>query len=75
MPKKPLPPPPPLEPEPEWLFPYDFMNVGDSFFIPTMRPAHMMYVIDTTSKKVGVAIKAYPRTEKGVLGVRAWRVS
>lgn len=72
MPKRP--PPPPLESEPEWLFPYDFMRVGDSFFIPTMRPSHMMYMIDLTSKKAGVAIKAFPRTEKGVLGVRAWRV-
>lgn len=72
MARKPQAPAP--ESEPEWLFPYDFMNVGDSFFIPTMRPSHMMYVIDLTSKKAGVAIKAFPRTEKGVLGVRAWRV-
>ena len=50
------------------------MKVGDSFFIPTMRPSHMMYMIDLTSKKAGVAIKVFPRTEKGVLGVRAWRV-
>lgn len=68
-PQAPLP-----ESEPEWLFPYEFMNVGDSFFIPTMRPSHMMYVIDLTSKKVGVAMKAFPRVENNVLGVRAWRV-
>jgi len=74
MAKKPPPTPPALESEPEWLFPYQFMGVGDSFFIPTMRPSHMMYMIDVTSKKAGIAIKAFPRTEKGVLGVRAWRV-
>ena len=72
MAKKPLAPLP--ESEPEWLFPFEFMGVGDSFFIPTMRPSHMIYVIDKTSKKVGVAMKAYPRTEKGILGVRAWRI-
>jgi hypothetical protein len=60
--------------EPEWLFPYEYMLVGESFFIPTMRPAYMGYIIDTTSKKAGVKIKAFTRREDGVLGVRAWRV-
>jgi len=60
--------------EPEWIFPYTGMNIGDSFFIPTMRPAYMAYMIDTTSKKAGVKIKAYTTTKDGVLGVRAWRV-
>lgn len=72
MAKKPIAPLP--ESEPEWLFPFEFMNVGDSFFIPTMRPSHLIYVIENTSKKVKVEMKAFPRTEKGVLGVRAWRV-
>jgi hypothetical protein len=74
MAKKPPPLPPVPNSEPEWLFPYPFMNVGDSFFIPTMRPSHLIYVIDVTSKKAGVLMKAYPRHEKGILGVRAWRV-
>jgi len=61
--------------EPEWLFPFEFMEVGDSFFIPTMRPAHMAYVIDSTSKKVGVKMRTFTRREKDVLGVRTWRVA
>ena len=69
----------PLEPapvdEPEWLFPFEFMEVGDSFFIPTMRPAHLIYVIDLTSKKVGIKMKSYTRREKDILGVRSWRVA
>lgn len=73
MSKKPSEPAP--EDEPEWVFPYEFMNVGDSFFIPTMRPRHMVYIIDVTSKKVKVKMKTYPRHENGVLGVRAWRIS
>jgi hypothetical protein len=72
MSKKPIEPAP--VDEPEWVFPYEFMNVGDSFFLPTMRPAHMVYIIDVTSKKIKVKIKAYPRHENGVLGVRAWRI-
>jgi hypothetical protein len=60
--------------EPEWTLPYDFMRVGDSFFIPTMRPTHMLYIIDTTSKKMGVKMKALVRYESGILGVRAWRI-
>jgi len=60
--------------EPEWLFPYEFMLVGESFFIPTMRPAYMAYIIDTTSKKVGIKMKTFTYTENGVLGVRAWRI-
>jgi len=68
--------PPPDAPydEPEWWFPYSGMEVGDSFFIPTMKPAYMTYVIDTTAKKSGIRTKTYTVTEDGVLGVRAWRV-
>lgn len=60
--------------EPEWVFPYDGMSIGDSFFVPTMRPAYMIYVIDVTSKRAGVKVKAFKTTKDGVLGVRAWRV-
>jgi hypothetical protein len=60
--------------EPEWVFPYQFMEVGESFFMPTVRPAYAHYVIDKTSKKVGVVMKTYTVTEDGVLGVRSWRV-
>jgi hypothetical protein len=61
--------------EPEWIFPYASMSIGDSFFIPTMRPAYLTYVIDTTSKKGGIKVKIYTTTEKGVLGCRTWRVA
>jgi hypothetical protein len=68
----------PVEPapvdEPEWLFPFDFMDVGDSFFIPTMRPSHLLYTIDLAAKKKGFKVKAYVRKEDNVLGVRTWRV-
>jgi uncharacterized protein (DUF111 family) len=50
------------------------MGIGDSFFVPTMRPAYMIYVIDVTSKRAKVKVKAFKTTKDGVLGVRVWRV-
>jgi hypothetical protein len=61
--------------EPEWLFPYSGMSIGDSFFIPTMKPAYMTYVIDTSAKKYGIKVKIFTTTEDGVLGVRTWRIT
>jgi hypothetical protein len=60
--------------EPVWLFPYSGMDIGDSFFVPTMKPAYLTYVIDTSAKKVGIKVKVFTRSEDGILGVRAWRV-
>jgi hypothetical protein len=61
--------------EPEWVFPYQGMEIGDSFFMPTVRPAYAHYIIDLTSKKVGIRVKTYTMVDDGVLGVRAWRVA
>ena len=59
--------------EPEWLFPFDVMKVGDSFFIPTLEPAQLIYVIDTRAKAAKVKVRAYATTKDGHLGVRVWR--
>ena len=60
--------------EPEWIFPFEGMNVGDSFFIPTLKIAEMLYVIDRRSKVAKVKVKAYASSKEGHLGVRVWRV-
>lgn len=60
--------------EPEWWFPFEGMDIGDSFFIPTLRPAEMIYLIDTKAKEVGLKMRCFNMTEKGFMGVRAWRV-
>ncbi len=60
--------------EPEWVFPFQGMEVGNSFFIPTVKIAEMIYLIDTGAKSVGIKVKAYATTEDGCIGVRAWRV-
>lgn len=60
--------------EPIWLFPFEGMDVGDSFFIPTMKPAYMTNALEEGAKRAKVRIKTYTVNEDGVLGVRAWRL-
>lgn len=50
------------------------MEVGDSFFIPTVKPAEMIYIVDTRAKAAKVKIKAFASSKEGHLGVRVWRV-
>jgi hypothetical protein len=61
--------------EPEWIFPFQGMDVGDSFFIPTVRPAGLIYIVDTRAKAHGIKVKAYAASKDGHLGVRVWRVA
>ena len=61
--------------EPEWIFPFKYMEIGDSFFIPTTNTAVMLYAIECGAKRDGVKIKAYITTKDKHLGVRAWRIS
>ena len=61
--------------EPEYLFPFDFMEVGDSFFLPTLRIPKMTYIVDTRAKAAGIRVKVYPMIDKEVMGVRVWRVA
>jgi len=61
--------------EPEWIFPFEGMGVGDSFFIPTLKPAPMTYIIDTRAKAAKCKIRSEIRVEDDCLGVRVWRVS
>lgn len=59
--------------EPVWIFPFEAMEVGESFFIPTMKPAYMTYAIENGAKRSRVKVKVYITTSDGMLGVRAWR--
>jgi hypothetical protein len=59
--------------EPVWLFPFEYMGVGESFFIPTLKPAEMIYIIDTRAKAAKVKVKAYTAAKDGCIGVRVWR--
>lgn len=64
----------PLVEEPIWLFPFDGMDVGDSFFVPTLSPAKMNYIIDTAAKKAKIRVRIYTASKDGYLGVRVWRI-
>jgi hypothetical protein len=61
-------------PEPEWVFPFNSMEVGDSFFIPTLRFAQIIYAIDCGSKRAGIKVKSYITSKDKHIGVRTWRV-
>jgi hypothetical protein len=61
-------------PEPEWVFPFQGMEVGDSFFIPTLRFPEMIYAIDCGAKRVGIRVKCYVSVKDDHIGVRTWRV-
>jgi hypothetical protein len=61
--------------EPEWLFPCEYMSVGESFFIPTLRLAEMMYIIDTSAKRAKIRVKSYVSVKDDHIGIRTWRVS
>ena len=61
-------------PEPEWIFPFSSMEVGDSFFIPTLRFAQIIYAIDCGSKRADIKVKSYITAKDGHIGVRTWSV-
>jgi hypothetical protein len=61
-------------PEPEWVLPFNGMEVGESFFIPTLRFAEMIYAIDCGAKRAGVRVKSYITTKDNHIGVRTWRI-
>lgn len=61
--------------EPEWVLPFEGMDIGDSFFIPTLRPAEMIYAIDCGAKRAGVRVKSFYTYKGDQLGIRTWRIA
>ena len=62
------------EEEPEFLFPFECVASGDSFFIPTLKPASMVYTVNKQANLAEIRIRAFATTKDGLLGVRVWRV-
>jgi len=60
--------------EPDWVFPFEVMEVGDSFFVPTLRFAEMIYSIDSGAKRAGIRVKSYIVVKEDHIGVRTWRI-
>ena len=65
---------PTLSSEPEFIFPFGLMNIGDSFFIPTLRPAQLVYIVNSQAQLAKTRIRVYPAAKDGLLGVRVWRI-
>ena len=61
--------------EPEWVFPFSGMTLGDSFFIPTLKPAEMLYAVDRQAKELKIRVKAYVASKEGYIGIRVWRIT
>lgn len=62
--------------EPEFLLPFNYMRVGQSFFVPTTNPEVMLAVIQDCIRthytgNFRPAIYRY----NGMNGVRVWRVA
>ena len=59
----------------EWVFPFEGMEIGDSFFIPTLKTSPLIYAIETGAKRAGVKIRAFTTMKDGCMGVRCWRLA
>ena len=53
------------------VYPWDRMEVGDSFFVPSMKRYRFSGRVRTASKRYGVTFKL---AQEGT-GVRVWRVA
>jgi len=60
--------------EPEWILPFEGMQVGESFFIPTLHPSELIYSIDCGAKRAKVRVKSFVTVKEDKIGVRTWRV-
>ena len=63
-----------LHNEPEWIFPFENMESGESFFIPTLKPSPLLYAIDSGAKRAKIKVKSYTTKKDNCIGVRVWRV-
>jgi hypothetical protein len=63
-----------LHKEPEWMLPFEGMEIGESFFIPTLKPSALIYAIESGAKRAQIKVKTYVMVKEGCLGVRTWRL-
>jgi hypothetical protein len=63
-----------LHKEPEWMLPFEGMEIGESFFIPTLKPSALIYAIESGAKRAQIKVKTYVMVKDGCLGVRTWRL-
>jgi hypothetical protein len=49
------------------------MEIGESFFIPTLKQSAMIFAVESAAKRAKVRIRVYPSLKEGCLGIRVWR--
>jgi hypothetical protein len=62
----------PITNEPIWLLPFELMEAGQSFFIPTMHPDRIIAVMYSRAKLSKVKIIAKRDITDEIMGVRVW---
>lgn len=50
------------------------MSIGDSFFIPTLKPSSLIYAVENGARREHIKVKVFTCVKEGILGVRVWRV-
>lgn len=50
------------------------MEVGESFFIPTLKPSSIIFSSEEGAKRCGIRVKTFVSSKDGKLGVRVWRI-
>jgi hypothetical protein len=56
------------------MLPFEGMDIGESFFIPTLKPSALIYAIESGAKRAQIKVKTYVVIKEGCLGVRTWRL-
>ncbi len=51
------------------------MDVGNSFFIPTLNTAETVYAAECGAKRAKIQVKVFITSKDNHLGVRVWRVA
>jgi len=64
-----------LHDEIEWVFPFENMSRGESFFIPTTKPSPILHAIESGAKRANIRVKVFITVKDKCLGVRAWRLT
>lgn len=55
-------------------YPFDDMGVGDSFFVPYMRPSGLGGSIKLASQRLGYKFCTRSEVSDGIRGIRVYRI-
>jgi len=64
----------PIKTKPTICYPFEHMEVGDSFFVPVYDVKEILEEIGAVAAALQVQVKIKSGIEHGLYGVRVWRV-